>query len=37
MHLFLTKVAAKTGIYAKAFYTTVIYSNDLFTYNAEYL
>ena len=36
MHLLLTKVAVKTGIYAKAFYTTVIYSSDLFTYNAEY-
>jgi len=36
VHLLLTKVAVKTGIYAKAFYTTVIYSSDLFTYNAEY-
>jgi len=37
MHLFLRKVAVKSGIYAKAFYTTVTYSSDLFTYNAEYL
>jgi len=31
MHSFLTKVAVKSGIYAKAFYTTVICSSDLFT------
>jgi len=36
MHLFLTKVAVKTCIYAQAFQTTVIYSSDLFTYNAKY-
>jgi len=36
MHLYLTKVAVKSGIYAKAFYTTVVYSTDLFTCNAEY-
>jgi len=36
MHLFLTKVAVKSGISAQAFYTTVIYSSDLFTSNAKY-
>jgi len=36
MHLFLTKVAVKSCIYAQAFETTVIYSSDLFTYNAKY-
>jgi len=36
MHLYLTKVAVKSGIYAKAFYPTVVYSTDLFTCNAEY-
>jgi len=36
MHLFFTKVAVKSCICAQAFYTTVIYSSDLFTYNAKY-
>jgi len=36
MHLFLTKVAVKSGISAQAFYTTAIYSSDLFTSNAKY-
>jgi len=36
MHLFLTKVAVKSGIYAQGFYSTVIYSSDLFTCNAKY-
>jgi len=36
MHLFLTKVALKSSIYAQAFQTTVIYSSDLFTDNAKY-
>jgi len=36
MLLFLTKVSVKSCIYAQAFYTTVIYSSDLFTYNAKY-
>jgi len=34
--LFLTKVSVKSCIYAQAFQTTVIYSSDLFTYNAKY-
>ena len=36
MHLFLTEVA-KICISAQTFLTTVIYSGDLFTYNAIYL
>ena len=36
LHLFLTKVA-KSCIYALASKTRVVYSNDLFTYNAKYL
>jgi len=36
MHLFLTKVAVKSCIYAQTFQMTVIYSSDLFTYNARY-
>jgi len=36
MHSFLTKVAVKSCIHAQAFQTTVIYSSDLFTYNAKY-
>jgi len=36
MHLFFTKVAVKSCIYAQAFQTTVIYSGDLFTYDAKY-
>ena len=36
MHLFLTKVAVISCIYAQAFKTTVIYSSYLFTYNAKY-
>jgi len=36
MHLFLTKVAVKSDIYAQAFHTTVIYSSDLITCNAKY-
>ena len=36
MHLFLTKIAVKSCIYAQAFQTTVIYSSDLFTYNAKF-
>jgi len=36
MHLFLTKVTVKSCIYAQAFWTTVIHSSDLFTYNAKY-
>ena len=35
MHLLLTKVTVKSCIYAQAFQTTVIYSSDLFTYNAK--
>jgi len=35
MHLSSTKVAVKSCIYAEAFQMTVIYSSDLFTYNAE--
>jgi len=34
--VFLTKVAIKSGIYAQASYRTVIYSSDVFTYNAKY-
>ena len=36
LHLFLTNVAVRSGIYAQASYTIVIYSSDLFTYNAKY-
>jgi len=36
MHLFLTKIAVQSCIYALAFQTTVIYSSDLFTYNVKY-
>ena len=36
MNLFLTQVAIKSCIYAQALQTTVIYSSDLFTYNAKY-
>ena len=36
MHLFLATVAVKSCIYTQAFQTTVIYSSDLFTYNAKY-
>jgi len=36
MPLFSTKVAVKSCFYAQAFYTTVIYSSDLFTYNTKY-
>ena len=36
MRLFLTKVA-KSCIYSQTLKTTVIYSSDLFTYNAKYL
>ena len=35
-HLFLAKVA-KSCIYSQTLKTTVIYSSDLFTYNAKYL
>jgi len=35
VHLLFKKVAVKSGIYAHAFYTTVIYSSDLFTYLDE--
>jgi len=36
IHLFFTKVAVKSEIYAQVFYTTVIYSSVLFTGNAKY-
>ena len=36
LHVFLTKVA-KSCIYAQTLKTTVVYSNDLLTYNAKYL
>jgi len=36
MHLFVKKVAVKSGIYAQAFYRKVICSSDLFTHNAKY-
>ena len=36
MHLFFAKVA-KSCIYSQTLKTTVIYSSDLFTYNAKYL
>jgi len=36
MHLFLTKVAVRSCIYAQAFQTTVIYLSDLFTFDAKY-
>jgi len=35
VHLLFKKVAVKSGIYAHAFYTTVIYFSDLFTYLDE--
>ena len=37
MYLFLTKVAIKSCIDAKAFYTAVIYSSDSFTFKRETL
>ena len=36
IHLFLTKVAVKSYIYAQAFWTTMIYSSNLFTCNTKY-
>jgi len=36
MPLYSTKLAVKSCIYAHVFQATVIYTSDLFTYNAEY-
>ena len=36
LHLFVTNVAVRSGIYVQASYTIVIYSSDLFAYNAKY-